>query len=234
MKTFTDEEFAALLETAEAEIALWESALQVQPGPGLLISPDGDVQVDPRLLRPRPQADAGRIIRRPSRYAESLVIEIVQGNRIKINLPPIYGAVPTINGTPIYNQPSPTLRMLTSPQVILARIEYDRTGVSIPRTDPEDDSVTVGLEVAAISVDIVQQPLGSSTTPLTPSGGDGLAPPYPGHYREWLSLGSVQDGVAYPSFSVFSNSAGWGGTSLRTLMEFGETEWQFFKGVTYP
>lgn len=170
------------------------------------------------------------IVLTQKRLSGGYALEEVAG-RVRVNCPPVYGAMPTLDGTPVLAEPRPTLALPEVQTWVYARVSYTRSNVTLT-SDLGGSSKTAGLTIGAVTAEVI-----TSTTTLsntTPGSGSDLAP-HAGAYVEHFVLGSIgPEGVVASQTiaALLDDDAGWGGTHLHTQGIFSTGAWGFYAALT--
>lgn len=214
---------------ARARIADAVKGCGVTAGAGAVVD-EGGMRV--RLVESGDRRGDVETFRVPVRFASSRVLELA-GDRVFINCPPLYGAVPMLEGRSVLEEPRPWLRAGPERQAVYVLVTWTRTNVSLA-ADPEteEEAKTAGLVAGDAAAEVLVQGA-EETAPgdITPVAGSDLVP-YAGAYRRVVKLGEFDRwGVEMDAGLDDALGSEWiGGSVLATVGDFDAGTWGFVQG----
>lgn len=200
---------------------------RVQAGRGVTLTGKG-VRVEAQSSRTTVNDQLREI-----RQASERTLEVI-GSKCYVNFPPVQGLAPQLQGRSIYAWPRPFIQVQTAPVAVYVKWAFVRAAMLVQRANEEDPAVIAGLRIERVQVTIETRPVDEPPQNVSPTGGDGQVPPYPGDYETWIYLGEVSaEGVVN---GYIPPVGGQGGLHEGTVAGYNSEDgrWSFGRTILYP
>lgn len=178
----------------------------------------------------RPEEDVVEVLMQ-RRVSSGLLLEETAAG-VRVNCPPVYGAMPTLDGMLVLAEPRPTLALPEVVTGVYVRVSYTRSNVTLT-SDLGGSSKTAGLTLGTVTAEVIT----SETTPVDTVPGSGSdIPPHAGAYVLHVALGTMgPDGVVSTANlgALLGDGVGWGGTHMQMSGVFSTGPgWEFVGALT--